>query len=65
MKLKTHQATAKRLRVTKSKKILHTKTHQDHFNAREAGKKTRQKRRVANLNHVEHRKVKRLLPNSF
>jgi len=65
MKLKTHQATAKRLRVIKSKKILHTKTHQDHFNAREAGKKTRQKRRIVNLNRVEHRKIKRLLPNSF
>lgn len=65
MKIQTHQATAKRLRITKSKKILHRKTHQDHFNARESGKKTRQKRRMVNLNHVEHRKVKRLLPNSF
>jgi large subunit ribosomal protein L35 len=44
-KIKTHQATAKRFRSSKSGKIIHRKAGQDHFNARESGTVKRNKRR--------------------
>lgn len=44
-KLKTHQATAKRFIKTRRGKFLKRKCGQDHFNARESGKVTRNKRR--------------------
>ena len=46
-KLKTHKATAKRFKIKKSKKgtkILKRADGQDHFNARQSGKKKRNKR---------------------
>ena len=45
-KLKTHKATAKRFKIKKSKKgtkILKRADGQDHFNARQSGKKKRNK----------------------
>ncbi len=44
-KIKTHKATAKRFKLTGTKKLKQRKAGQDHFNARETGKTTRQKRR--------------------
>lgn len=44
MKLKTHQATAKRYRVTKRGKIIKRTAGQNHFNSRETGKVGRNKR---------------------
>ena len=43
-KIKTHKATVKRFKKTATKKILQRKAGQDHFNARDTGKATRQKR---------------------
>lgn len=43
--MKTKQSIAKRFKITKKKKILHRTCGQDHFNARESGKITRNKRR--------------------
>ncbi|HAZ28415.1 MAG TPA: 50S ribosomal protein L35 [Candidatus Magasanikbacteria bacterium] len=46
-KIKTHKATAKRFQIKKSKKgitILKRADGQDHFNARQTGKKKRNKR---------------------
>ncbi|MDD5627048.1 MAG: 50S ribosomal protein L35 [Patescibacteria group bacterium] len=65
MKPKTHKATAKRLKITAKKKILRRYTHQDHFNARERGAKTRSKRRNQEISPVERKKIKKLLPYSF
>ncbi len=65
MKPKTHQATAKRLKITARKKILRRYTHQDHFNAREGGKKTRLKRKNRKISMVERKRIKKLLPYSF
>ncbi len=42
--LKTHKAIAKRVRLTKTGKLLKRKGGQDHFNSRESGKVTRNKR---------------------
>ena len=44
-KIKTHKATAKRFKVTKTGKVKARKAGQDHFNAREPGKVKRNKRR--------------------
>ncbi len=44
-KIKTHKATAKRFKITKSKKVTQRKAGQGHFNARESGSTKRNKRR--------------------
>ncbi|MFA5022394.1 MAG: 50S ribosomal protein L35 [Patescibacteria group bacterium] len=66
MKLKTHQATAKKVKVTKGKKKKFITRHagQDHFNARESGKVTRHKRRDTEISKADLRNIKRLLPYS-
>lgn len=59
-KIKTHQVIAKRIKRTKSGKILIRRGGQDHFNARESGKKMRNKRKnkkissslINNINRV-------------
>ena len=55
-KLKTHQATAKRFKRTKTGKILTRTAGQNHFNARESGKTGRNKKidlvMSKTLNHV-------------
>lgn len=43
--MKTRKSIAKRLKITKNKKILHRICGQDHFNARESGKVTKNKRK--------------------
>ncbi len=67
MKLKTHKATAKRVRVTKSKnkkKYITKHAGQDHFNARETGKAGRRKRRNKNIAKSDEKNISRLLPYS-
>lgn len=44
-KLKSHKATTKRFKLTKTEKIKQRKAGQDHFNARESGNTKRKKRR--------------------
>lgn len=63
-KIKTHKATAKRFKITRSGKILKRKAGQDHFNSRESGVTTRNKRRDIALAKTEHRVVKQLMPYS-
>lgn len=57
-KLKTHQGTAKRFRKTKSGKIMHRTSGQDHFNTRETGKVVKNKRRDSNLSSANKRVAK-------
>lgn len=67
MKLKTHKATAKRIKVTKGKKkkkYLTKIAGQDHFNARESGKVTRNKRRKKSVSKADEKNIKRQLPYS-
>lgn len=61
-KIKTHKATAKRFKITKNKKIIKRKAGQDHFNSRESGKVTRNKRRDISISHTENRVIRQLLP---
>ena len=43
-KLKTKKAAAKKVKVTKNKKILRRKSGQNHYNSKETGKKGREKK---------------------
>ena len=63
-KLKTHKATSKRLIKTKHGKFLKRKCGQDHFNARESGKTTRNKRRDINFSKVFINTLKAAMPNN-
>ena len=69
MKLKTHKATAKKIKITgtkrrKNKKFMTKRAGQDHFNARESGNITRSKRRRQTLDPTNVKTVKRMLPYS-
>lgn len=57
-KLKTKQLVAKRFIITKNKKVLKAAAGQDHFNARETGKVTRNKKRDVKLSAVFNRTVR-------
>lgn len=60
-KVKTHQGTTKRIRKTKRGKLIARATGQDHFNSRESGKTTKNKRRDLVLHKTSH-KLKSLIP---
>jgi len=62
-KIKTHQATVKRFVRTKKGKILKRRCGQDHFNARESGNTTRNKRRDLSFSPVYRRTIEAALPN--
>ena len=68
-KIKTHKATAKRFRISrpkkgsqKKKKIIMRRAGQDHFNANESGKKTRNKRRDISTAKTNLKNIKKLMP---
>jgi len=63
-KIKTHKATAKRFIITKNNKILKRKAGQDHFNSRESGVTTRNKRRDVGIAETEHKVIRQLMPYS-
>jgi large subunit ribosomal protein L35 len=60
-KVKTHKGAAKRLRKTKSGKLMHRSAGQGHFNSRETGKVTKNKRRDSSL-HKTHTKLSTIIP---
>ncbi len=61
MKQKTHKALKKRVKVTGAGKVLKRTAGQDHFNSREPGKVTRNKRRDKTFNHTLVKTVKNLI----
>jgi large subunit ribosomal protein L35 len=63
-KLKTHKATAKRFKITKKQKVKKKTCGQDHFNARESGKVTRNKRKKTDMAKSHSKTIKKLLPYS-
>ncbi|HEB01562.1 MAG TPA: 50S ribosomal protein L35 [Candidatus Portnoybacteria bacterium] len=62
MKLKTRKSVAKRFKITAKKKLLRRSSRQNHFNARDSGNKTRQKRRQKRISKADEKNIKRLLP---
>jgi large subunit ribosomal protein L35 len=61
-KIKTHKATAKRFKITKTDKLMHRKAGQDHFNARESGNTKRNKRRDVTSDSGLDKTIKQLMP---
>ena len=62
MKQKTHKALSKRLRITKTGKVIKRYAGQDHFNSRNSGKITRKKRRDVELSDTHRTAIKQLIP---
>lgn len=62
MKLKTNKATLKRIKITGNKKILRRRANQGHFNAKNSGDDTRDKRHDASLPFRHLEAVKKCLP---
>jgi len=61
-KIKTHQATVKRFKKTATKKLMQRKAGQDHFNSRESGNTTRQKRLDIATHKTIEKTIKMLTP---
>ncbi|MBD3248075.1 50S ribosomal protein L35 [Candidatus Falkowbacteria bacterium] len=61
-KIKTHKATAKRFVITKNNKIKKRKAGQDHFNSRESGVVTRNKRRDVSAHKVDLKNIRTQMP---
>lgn len=61
-KIKTRKAVRKRVKITGRKKVMRRKAGQGHFNAREAGKNTRGKRRDAVVFKTDAENILRNLP---
>lgn len=60
-KQKTRKSWSKRLKLTKSGKVLKRKAGQDHFNSRETGKQRRAKRRDVNAPAGVERAIKDMI----
>ncbi|HYV33699.1 MAG TPA: 50S ribosomal protein L35 [Candidatus Limnocylindria bacterium] len=60
-KVKTHKGTSKRIKKTGSGKLTARATGQNHFNSRETGKATKNKRRDLSLGKV-HQKLMQAIP---
>lgn len=63
MKLKTHKTVAKRIKITASGKLIKRKAGQDHFNSRESGNVTRNKRSDLAVSKRYVRNLKSLIIN--
>jgi len=59
--MKTHKAISKRFKITRTGKVLKRVAGQDHFNSREPGKVTRNKRRDMQLTGRVARNVKKAI----
>ena len=65
MALKTSKSMSKRVKITPSGKIVKRKAGQAHFNSRESGNTTRNKRTDVKMSKTRIRALKTLLPYSF
>ena len=63
MKQKTNKTISKRFRITAKGKLMHRKGGQDHFNSRESGKVTRNKRRDEEMSKSYEKNLKTLIAN--
>lgn len=61
-KLKTHKATVKRVKITAKKKVVVRKAGQGHFNARDRGIKTLNKRSDRKLSKDLAQNLKSFIP---
>lgn len=59
--MKSNRSAAKRFKKTKTGKIMRRYTSQDHFNARESGKKKRNKKGKTTIAAADKKRLKKLL----
>ena len=59
--MKTHKTVSKRIKITKTGKLLKRKGGQNHFNSRESGNVTRTKRRDISVSASYIRRIKQLM----
>lgn len=64
MKQKTSKTIAKRIKLTKNGKLLKRKGGQGHFNSRESGNTTRNKRSDLEISGCYTRSLKQLIPHA-
>lgn len=64
MKQKTKQAARKRFQFTGTGKVKRRAISQAHFNSRETGKQTRDKRHARSVHPADMPRIAELLPNS-
>jgi len=62
--MKTNKSYAKRIKLTKKGKVKTRKVGQDHFNAKESGKKTRSKRGTKATLSISKKALNRFLSHS-
>lgn len=60
-KIKTKKAVAKRFRITRTGKVIHRASGQSHFNARERGNTTRNKRTDRTMAPTQARTIARAM----
>lgn len=61
-KLKTKKALAKKVRISKNRKVLRRATGQNHFNSKETGEKGRDKKSDVRLFKADEKNVLKGLP---
>ena len=61
MKIKTRKSVAKRFKVIKNGKVIARTANQDHFNSKESGNTTRQKRSDKQITSGIKKSIKRQL----
>lgn len=62
MAMKTHKAMAKRVRITRTGAVIKRKAGQGHFNSRESGNTTRNKRTDVTFGVTIRRALKAMMP---
>ncbi len=62
MKLKTNKTLSKRVKLTRTGKMIKRKAGQDHFNSRESGKVKRNKRKDVKIPKTLQKAMKDMLP---
>ena len=63
-KNKTIKSISKRFKITKKGKVIKLKDGKNHFNAKDTGKQTRQKRNNVKLSERSGKNIKKLILNS-
>jgi ribosomal protein L35 len=61
-KLKTHKALIKRIKISKGKKVSRRATGQNHYNSKDTGNETRNKRKDVRLFKADEKNVLKALP---
>jgi large subunit ribosomal protein L35 len=64
-KLKTHRGARKRLKVTSSKKVVHSKAFKSHLLAAKSTKRKRQLGKRVVISAADRKAVKKMLPYEF